>query len=127
MSRKEIDAVDKQWQEAFKSGDAAAVARFYKEDGRILPPNAEIVEGRAAIEQFVKGFLAMNAKLSFSAFAVHESGNLAVGVGRYELQFEPEPGLTQKDSGKYIVVYERQKDGSLLLIEDMFNSSLPAS
>ena len=36
---------------------ASAVAACYTENGRILPPNADIVEGRAAIEAFGKEFI----------------------------------------------------------------------
>jgi uncharacterized protein (TIGR02246 family) len=125
MSLAEVKALEERWQKAFKAGDAGAVARLYTEDGRILPPNEDFVQGHAAIETFIKGFFAANARVSFSAIAAHESGDLIVAIGRFELELEPEPGQKHKDSGKYIEVCKRQKDGSLLIIEDMFNSSLP--
>ena len=126
MSQQEVDNVEKQWQEAFAAGDAAGVASLYAPKGRILPPNNDTVEGRGAIEEFVKGFLAVGAKLSFSADRVYEGGDLVIAVGSYRLQLNPPGAEAQDDKGKYIEVLQRQGDGSLQLVEDMFNSSVPA-
>jgi uncharacterized protein (TIGR02246 family) len=40
------------WAAAFNRGDASAVAAMYTEDAFVLPPGAEMVKGRAAIEAF---------------------------------------------------------------------------
>ena len=40
------------WAAAFNKGDASAVAAMYTEDAFVLPPGAEMVKGRAAIEAF---------------------------------------------------------------------------
>lgn len=127
MSRQEIDARRQQFVDAFNDGDASEVARLYAEDGRILPPNAEIVQGRSAIEAFVKDFIQMGASLSLSLLAVHESPNLCAAVGRYELELRPQGAEPQTDSGKYVEVWTRQPDGSWLIVEDILNSSLPGS
>ncbi len=125
-SRQEIENFEKQWQEAFNSGDAPGVAALYAENARILPPNGDIVEGRAAIEGFVGGFIASKAQLNLSVIDVEEGGDLTVAVGRYEMDI-PTDGETEHDSGKYIEVYRKQSDGSLLMIDDMFSSNLPAA
>jgi uncharacterized protein (TIGR02246 family) len=125
MSRKDIEALEQKWQEEFNGGDAAAVARHYAEDARLMPPNAEIVEGRAGIEAFIKEFLALGAKLSFGPIDVRGSGDMFVAIGKYEMDI-PTGAEVQKDRGKYLEVYERQADGSLLLVADMFSSDLPA-
>jgi ketosteroid isomerase-like protein len=43
MSRREIEAREREFVAAFNGGDAAALARLYGENARILPPNADIV------------------------------------------------------------------------------------
>lgn len=126
MSRTEVEAGEKQWLEAFNGGDAAGVARMYAEDGRILPPNTETQQGRAAIEAFVKEFVQMGSKLSFDLLTVHESADLCAAVGRYEMDIPVPGGEPMKDSGKFVEVWARQPDGSWLIVDDIFNSSLPA-
>jgi uncharacterized protein (TIGR02246 family) len=126
MSRKEIEALETQWIEAFNAGDAAGVARFYAENGRVLPPNDDVVQGRSAIEAFVKEFLQMKPTISFSLLTVHESPDMCASVGRYDMDLQPPGAGTQKDSGKFIEVWARQPDGSWLIEDDIFNSNLPA-
>lgn len=127
MSRSDIEAGERQWLEAFNGGDAAGVAAMYAEDGRLLPPNMEIQQGWAAIEAFVKEFVQMGAKLSFDLLTVHEAPDLGAAVGRYEMVIPVPGGEPQKDSGKFIEVWGRQSDGSWRILDDTFNSSLPAA
>ena len=47
-----IQAHNERFAAAFNSGDFAAVARLYAEDGRILPPGAEMMQGREAIQGY---------------------------------------------------------------------------
>jgi uncharacterized protein (TIGR02246 family) len=126
MSRKDIEALEAQWIEAFNAGDAAGVARFYTENGRVLPPNNDVVQGRSAIDGFVKEFLQMKPTMSFSLFTVHESPDMCASVGRYDMELQPPGAGTQKDSGKFIEIWTRQPDGSWLIEDDIFNSNLPA-
>src|SRR5688500_14188830 len=39
------------WAQLIKSKDAAGIAELYTEDGAVMPPNAPIGKGRAAIQQ----------------------------------------------------------------------------
>lgn len=61
--------------------------------------------------------------LALVADTVVGAGDLAYVSGRYHLT------LTRKgapvDSGKFLDIRERQKDGSWLYVADMFNSSVP--
>lgn len=122
MSRKDIEAREQEWLKAFNGGDASGVAAIYTDGARMMAPNAEIVEGRPAIEAFIKEFLQTGAKLSFDLITVHESPSLCAAVGRYTMDI---PGAPQ-DLGKYIEVFVRQADGSWQIADDIFNSSLAA-
>jgi len=121
MAKQDIESGEQRWIAAFNSGDAAGVAALYAESARLLPPNAEILEGRQAIEGFVKAFVATGAKLAFDLLTVHEDASISAAVGRYTLDI---PGAPQ-DKGKYIEVWARQADGSWRIVDDIFNSSLP--
>ena len=108
---------------AFNGGDAAGVAKIYTNDARLLPPGAPTIPGREAIEGFIKEFVSTGAKLSFNLLTVHESGDLSVAVGEFDMQI---PGAPD-DHGKYVEVWRRQTDGTWLIVDDIFNSSVPAS
>jgi ketosteroid isomerase-like protein len=121
MSRRDIEAREKAWLKAFNGGDASGVAALYAEGARLMPPNSEIVEGRAAIEGFVKEFVQTGAQLSFNLLTVHESPSMCASVGRYTMDI---PGAPQ-DQGKFIEVWTRQGDGTWQIADDIFNSNNP--
>ena len=126
MTKQNVENGEKLWLEAFNSGDAAGVAGFYAENARLLPPNFDIVEGRAALGPFMQGFLDTGAKLSFELIKVYETPDVCTAVGRYEMTFPAGSGGPDRDLGKFIEVWVRQADGSWLIEDDMFNSNLPA-
>jgi uncharacterized protein (TIGR02246 family) len=107
----------------FNAGDASGVARLFTEDGRVLPPNADAVQGRANIEAFFKEDQA-RPSLSLRLLTVHVCAGLCVAVGLSEVERHPKGASPDKDSGKFIEVWTRQSDGSWLLAEDIFNSNL---
>jgi uncharacterized protein (TIGR02246 family) len=123
--RTAIEANNKQFIEAFNKGDAAAVADMYAVDARVLPPNNEIVEGRANIQTFWQAAMSSGLKLvSLETTHVETQGNIAVEVGRYTSTAAGAGGATTTDKGKYVVVWKR--DGrSWRLAVDIFNTSMP--
>ena len=120
-----IETNVKQFVEAFNKGDAAAVANMYMPDARLLPPNAEIVSGRANIQTFWQGAISAGLKMvSLETEHVETQGNLAVEVGRYTSTIPGAGGATRTDKGKYVVVWKRE-GRSWKLAVDIFNSDLP--
>jgi len=125
MTARDIEAREQQWLAAFNSGDAAGVAKLYAEKGRIHPPNDEIVEGRADIEAFVKGFVQTGAQLKFETLTIYESAALCAAVGLYQMEI-PTPAGLERDHGKFIEVWTRGSDGTWTISDDIFNSSVQA-
>lgn len=126
MSRQDVENAEKLWLEAFNSGDAAGVAACYTKQGRLLPPNDRIVTGRSDLADYIQNYLDTGAQLTFDILDIYESGKTCVAVGTYEMTFpEGSPG-PDHDSGKFIEVWSHQSDGSWLISDDIFNSSLPA-
>lgn len=123
--RKIIDANNKQFIEAFNKGDAAAIANMYTMDARVLPPNSEMVEGRANIQKYWQGAMTAGLKIvSLEAVHVEPQGNIAVEVGRYTLTIPGAGGTTTTDKGKYVVVWKRE-GRSWKLAVDIFNTNMP--
>ncbi len=117
-----IAEANKDFMVAFNQGDAAGVADLYTEDGQVLPPNSDVVMGKAAIQAFWKAVMDMGvsgAKLDI--VEVEEQGDIVFEVSKFTLQGKEEQII---DQGKYIVIW-KQEDGQWKLHRDIFNSSLP--
>ncbi len=121
--RQAIEEANDAFMEALAAGDAAALAQMYTEDALLLPPNADFVEGREAIEAFWIAFFesGINSAL-LEIREVDPLGNTAVEVSNYTLFVDGTP----VDYGKYMVEWKRVR-GRWYLNWDIFNSSQPLS
>ncbi len=125
--RTAIETNSRQFIEAFNKGDAPAVASMYTMDARVLPPNGEMVEGRANIQKFWQGAMSAGLKIvSLETVNVETQGNIAVEIGRYTLTVPGAGGTTTTDKGKYVVVWKRDGRRWKLAV-DIFNTNMPAS
>ena len=121
--RDEIAAANQRFMAAFARGDAAGVAACYTADARLLPPNADTVEGPAAITTFWRGVMGMG--VSGARLETQEAEgdrDTAYEIGRYTLTAGE--GATA-DRGKYVVIWRRE-GGRWSIHRDIWNSSLPA-
>jgi ketosteroid isomerase-like protein len=77
----EVDAVAQAFHDAVANQDAAALARYH-EDARLLPPNIEAAEGRAAIQAAIHQLLDMGARsLEIEPIDVREAGDMTIEYG----------------------------------------------
>jgi uncharacterized protein (TIGR02246 family) len=116
------------WLQLVKAKDAAAIAALYTEDGAVMPSNAPIGKGRAAIQQTWASLMQLPGfDLTFTPeqIIVSSSGDMALDRGTYRLAIAP-GGTAQTDTGKYVVVW-RKIGGEWEAAADIFNSDLPAS
>ena len=108
---------------AFKKGDAAGLTALYTENGQVLPPNAEFVTGKQAIQMFWQAVMDMGVKeAKIEILEVEGHGDTAIEISTFTLLGE---GGQVLDKGKYIVIW-RQAAGEWKLHRDIFNSSMPA-
>ncbi len=113
---------------ALHDGDPAAAASVYTPDARMLPPAAEPVEGRVAIASYWQaGVDAGLTDVSFEAQELRRFDGVAYEIGRYSLRLEPADGTAVVDRGHYVLVHERQDDGSWRFAVEMFNPDTPPS
>jgi ketosteroid isomerase-like protein len=123
-----IRRLDAAFMKATDAKDVGAlVAAFYAPDAVLLPPNHPIVEGRESIRGYFQGLVdAGFSGITLETTKIVSAGNVAYGRGRYALTISPPGGPAIQDTGKYIVCYGRQANGSWRAVDDIFNSDLPA-
>ena len=125
--RSAIEGTNAQFVAAANRGDTAAVAALYTADAVVLPPNAEMVRGRQAIRGFFDALIQQMGvpRLTLDTIQVDEVGDTACEVGAYTMKLQPPGGEAVSDSGKYVVVWKRQSDGSWKLAVDIWNTNAP--
>jgi uncharacterized protein (TIGR02246 family) len=114
------------WLQLVKAKDAAGIASLYAEDGAVMPPNATIGKGRAAIQQTWASMMQTPGfDLTFvpEQIIVSSSGDMALDRGTYRLAIAPN-GTAKTDTGKYVVVW-RKIGSEWRAAADIFNSDLP--
>jgi ketosteroid isomerase-like protein len=104
-----------------KNFDAATA--LYTDSAVLLPPNAPAMAGSAAIHDFLAAFPPLS-EFTLTVDGIEGNGDLAYAHGRYRLTLAV--AGSPVDSGKFLDVRRKQKDGSWKYVADMFNSSVPA-
>jgi uncharacterized protein (TIGR02246 family) len=106
---------------ALKDGDARGASAVYAEDAKMLAPSAELLYGREAIEAFWgAGVQAGISDVELDAIELERDDALAYEIGRYALRVHAADG-TVVDRGKYVLVHQRQADGSWRRAVEMFS------
>jgi len=119
----EITAANKVFMETFKEGDVAMLASLYTDDGKVLPPNAGIIEGKEAIQAFWQAVIDMGVEEAvLEIIELEGHGDTAIEVSKFKMK---DINGNVLDHGKYIVIWKRV-EGNWKLHLDIFNSSVPA-
>jgi ketosteroid isomerase-like protein len=106
-----------------KTGDAKGIAGKYTKTAKLLPPNAPVQKGHAAIARYWQGAIDMGvAGATLRSVDVDIHGTTANELGTYTLK---DAKGTKLDTGKYIVIWKKE-GGAWKLHWDMFSSNNPA-
>ena len=120
----EIEKSSQQYLEALNESDAAMLASMSTERAILLPPNAEMIEGREAIEKYWRSVFAAGLKdASARTVRVDEyGGDAAREIGRIRVNA---PAPRDVLEGKYVIVW-RKRGENWLLDSAIWNFTLPA-
>ena len=121
--REAITSANQNFMNAFKRGDAAAIAALYTDDAKLLPPDIQMMSGREAIQSFWQGAMDMGIKeAKLESVGVEAQGDLAYEIGRFALTVQPKGGEGTTLTGKYVVVWKNQ-GGAWRLHVDIWNTN----
>lgn len=115
----ELDRVLRDYERAWRAGDAAALAALFAEDGFILQSNRPPVRGRKAIQAAYEG--GSGGPLRLRALAFHAEATTGYIVGAYGYGYGDGPG----DTGKFTLTLRRTPGQPWLIFSDMDNQNAP--
>ena len=116
-----IRAASRQWVDNYNSGDFAALAALYTEEAKNLPPNRQMIVGRAGIQD---SFGDGGGDLQLTMIDLQLKGDMAHVVGEYTFTMQPEEGEAISDNGKYVEIWKRE-NGTWMINVSIWNSSVP--
>ncbi len=119
----DLAAMDEAWEAALNAGDIAKLVALYTDDARVLPPNAEMSQGKAAVEATFNEMIAAGLQGSLTSVEAMEAGDIGYSVGTYELK---DANGVAVDSGKYVEAF-RNVGGEWKISNDIWNSDIPAT
>jgi ketosteroid isomerase-like protein len=102
------------YESAWRSKDASALASLFTEDGFVLPNGASPVRGRERIQQH---YLGQGGPLSLRALAFATEGTVGYIIGAYARE------QGGPDVGKFTLTLRREADGRWLIVSDMDNGN----
>lgn len=113
----DLDQVLRDYERAWRAGNAAALAALFAADGFILQSNRPPVRGRKAIQAAYEG--GSGGPLRLRALAFHTEATTGYIIGAYG--YGDGPG----DTGKFTLTLRRTPGQPWLIFSDMDNANAP--
>jgi uncharacterized protein (TIGR02246 family) len=123
-----IEAINKEMATAMVQGDNQKTLSLYAPDAISMPSNEPMQDGIDAIKKASEAMSKSGWKCnSFepTTLKVMVNGNQITEIGAYKISMSM-PGMDKPmdDHGKYLTIWEKQKDGSLKVKVETWNSDV---
>jgi len=120
--KKVIEAKNEQFTQAHVKGDSATIDSMFTHDARVLPPNADPVIGRAAIEKLTQEYLdAGVAEFREETTDFYGSEDLLIDQGSYVMVYGKDKVV---EKGKYVNVWKKE-EGTWKIYSNIWNTNAP--
>ena len=113
----DLDRVLRDYERAWRSGDASKVAALFAADGFVLQNGRAPIRGRAAIDSAYSGQASGGLRLRAFAYAASDTVGFILGAYSY--------GDAKGDQGKFTVTLRRPRNGQWEIFSDMDNFNQP--
>jgi uncharacterized protein (TIGR02246 family) len=115
------------WLKAYNAGDADTIVALYTDDAVLMPPHAQVANGKAAIREFIAKDAAAartaGVKLVPGPATAGVNGDIGWESGSYTVT---DASGQSVDSGSYLSM-SRKVNGKWLYVRDTYNSDRPLS
>lgn len=112
--------------DAVARGDATAAGETYAREGKLLAPSTDVIEGRADIESYWEAGIALGlSRIAREPLSVETAEEVAIEIGRYQLEIDQGGGDRVVEEGKYLAVHAQQADGTTRRTFDVFSPDVP--
>lgn len=120
----EITTVREEYVQAENDGDVDGIMRTCTEDIVFVPPESPPVRGKEAAEEFLRGFLeAFSVAIELDSNDIVVDGDLAYDWGTVTGTLEPNTGEPESVSNTYLIVFERDGEGSWRQSKHIWNAN----
>ena len=122
--KSQVDEINNKMVTAILENNQEPLFEMYMEDAISMPSYQPMVKGLEAMKEMGKDQPPMNMKkFTLATEEIFVSGNFVIDIGTYDLVIDmgPEQGEVP-DKGKYLTLFEIQKDGNLLIKADTWNT-----
>ena len=119
-----IGKVAAEFSQRYMRGDAQGMAELYTENGAIFPAGRPIIKGRPDIKAYWT--LPPNVKVvehKTTADSIIVVGNTAYDYGTFRAVNARDGQAGNPGFGKYVIVWQKQRDGRWLMHLDIWNNS----
>lgn len=120
-----IEKMNKIYTQAMLDNDIETMLSMYSDDIISMPSYQPMVKGLAKIKELSEAQINSGwktTKFDMTPTDIFIAGNLAIEIGNYDMAMTG-PGVPEwKDYGKYLTVWEEQKDGSLKIKVETWNT-----
>ncbi len=122
-----IRELDQKWSKTAQAHDLDGTVAFYSDDAHVLPPDAPLVTGKAAIRAAWAPMLSPADLISWQATKVEVSlsGDLGYVTGTYEFKSKDAQGKPTVEVGKMVEVFKKQADGTWKVCADIWSPDAP--
>jgi uncharacterized protein (TIGR02246 family) len=112
-----LAALNKQFNDGFLSGDAAAVAALYAQDAVIVSPDSEPIHGRDGIEKHWSDVFKKVHFIKHDRTIEQVADNGLWMTGNWDATFQVENGSAMKINGHYLNILVREEDALKFQVE----------
>lgn len=106
------------FEERFNAGDLDGMLALYEDDATFVRGPGDYVNGRAALAEGLRGFLATKGKIRLDTRYAVQHGELALLSNEWTLTGTDAGGQPFTMSGRTVEVVRRQADGRWLYVID---------
>jgi uncharacterized protein (TIGR02246 family) len=127
-AREAVERLNRQFVEAGRRQDDAAVMKLWADDSVDLLPGMQPLVGKTAIARWLEGISQRFRGTKVTRYEIHFekiriNGDWAYEWGNSEETIVDPAGKTFENPGKITLILRRQMDGQWKIYEEMWNSS----